>query len=124
MRREISPSDDTIDPRDIRSRVEELEEYRDSEDEEDKAAWEKEYEAEHKMWSGVLDEVPIHEVLISDDHFTKYAEQLADDLGYLNGGKAESWPFNHIDWEAAAEALKMDYSSVEIDGNTYWYRSC
>lgn len=27
-----------------------------------------------------------------------------------------------IDWEATAENLRMDYSSVEIDGHTYWFR--
>jgi hypothetical protein len=35
---------------------------------------------------------------------------------------AYSWPASHIDWSAAASALRMDYSQVEYDGVTYWYR--
>lgn len=58
--------------------------------------------------------------LILDSHFTEYAEQLADDCGMVNSESA--WPNNHIDWEAAAEELKADYSTVEYDGDTYWYR--
>lgn len=61
------------------------------------------------------------EALISDDHFTAYAEELADDIGAID--KNASWPINHIDWNAAAEALKQDYSSIEYGSTTYWVRS-
>jgi hypothetical protein len=27
-----------------------------------------------------------------------------------------------IDWEATASNIRVDYSSVEIDDVTYWYR--
>jgi hypothetical protein len=58
---------------------------------------------------------------IADEHFEDYARQMAEDIGAIsssNGG----WPMDYIDWERAADALKMDYSSVELDGNTFWYR--
>jgi len=58
---------------------------------------------------------------ISDGDFESHAEQLAQDLGAINNQNA-SWPNNHIDWKAAAEELKQDYSSIEFDGVTYWYR--
>ena len=27
-----------------------------------------------------------------------------------------------IDWDATADNLKVDYSEIEIDGDTYFYR--
>ena len=59
--------------------------------------------------------------LIKDDYFVEYAEQLAEDIGVID--RNASWPLNHINWEFAAEELKYDYSSVEFDGEIYWYRS-
>lgn len=58
---------------------------------------------------------------IKDSYFTEYAEQLAKDIGAID--RNANWPLNHINWEFAAEDLKNDYSSVEFDGETYWYRS-
>jgi hypothetical protein len=60
---------------------------------------------------------------IRDSYFTKYAEELAKDVGDVPSKEEDiRWPFNCIDWEAAADLLKEDYSSVEIAGVTYWYR--
>ncbi len=61
------------------------------------------------------------ETLIADSYFTEYAEQLADDLGYIN--KDVQWPYDCIDWDRAADNLKMDYFSVDFDGETFWIRS-
>lgn len=60
------------------------------------------------------------ETLILDDYFQAYAQQLADDIGAV---KEDGWPNNCIDWEQAADHLKMDYTAIEIDGTTYWARS-
>ena len=57
---------------------------------------------------------------IADDHFENYAMYLAEDIGAID--QNARWPNNHIDWEAAAEDLKSDYSTVEFMGTTYWYR--
>jgi len=59
--------------------------------------------------------------LIADWHFEAYAEELAEDIGAISS--APNWPATCIDWERAARDLRMDYSSVEIGDNTYWYRS-
>ena len=69
-----------------------------------------------EQWRG--DWYPL--TLIHEDYFQEYAQELAEDLGYKMS--EQSWPLTHIDWEAAAEALLMDYTSVEFDGVTYWYR--
>lgn len=58
--------------------------------------------------------------LIHEDHFTAYAEELADDIGAVN--REASWPLTHIDWEAAAESLKQDYTEVDFRGTTYYAR--
>jgi hypothetical protein len=58
------------------------------------------------------------ETLIRDSYFEEYAEQLATDI--CDMGKAEGWPFRHIDWEAAAKELKQDYFTVDFDGEDYW----
>jgi len=33
------------------------------------------------------------------------------------------WPFNYIDWTAAAEELKDNYDCIEVDGIEYWFRA-
>lgn len=69
-----------------------------------------------EQWRG--DWYPI--TLVRDDYFTKYAEQTAEDIGAISRDAA--WPANCIDWEEAASQLKQDYSTVDYDGVTYWYR--
>ena len=114
---------DTIDVRDMIKRVEELEDRTDLEDYE---------QAERDVLASVLDDLkgyggdeqwrgdwyPI--TLIRDSYFRDYAEELAEDIGAIN--REATWPNNCIDWERAANELQMDYSSVEIEGATYWYR--
>ena len=58
--------------------------------------------------------------LISEDDFKEYAQDLAEDLGM---DRNQPWPFSCIDWDQAAEELKQDYSSVEFQGETYWFRA-
>ena len=69
-----------------------------------------------EQWEG--DWYPL--TLIRDSHFQDYAEELARDCGMVNDDAA--WPNNCIDWEKAARELQWDYSSVDIDDITYWYR--
>jgi len=61
------------------------------------------------------------EALIRDDYFTTYAQQFADDIGAIN--REATWPLCHIDWDAAAESLKQNYSAIDYDGVSYWVRS-
>lgn len=134
--REISNSDDTIDVRDVIQRVEHLEPLRtpgpiDLGGEDNEQAQDDLF-AELNTLEKLLDELkgyggdeqwrgdwyPI--TLIRDSHFRDYAEELADDIGAINSDA--TWPNNCIDWERAARELQSDYSSVEFDGITYWYR--
>jgi hypothetical protein len=59
--------------------------------------------------------------MINDSYFAEYAKELAEDIGAIN--KSNEWPNYCIDWERAAGELKMDYTSVEVDDETYWFRA-
>ncbi len=54
--------------------------------------------------------------LVHESYFTEYTKQLANDGMELK----TDWPYNCIDWDAAAEQLKQDYYYVEFDGETYY----
>lgn len=57
---------------------------------------------------------------IREDCFEDYARELAEEIGAIPDDA--SWPCTCIDWEQAADELKMDYTSVEWGGDTYYYR--
>jgi Antirestriction protein (ArdA) len=59
--------------------------------------------------------------MISNSYFEQYAQELAEDIGAIN--KSNEWPIYCIDWERATRELKMDYTSVDMDGETYWFRA-
>ena len=57
--------------------------------------------------------------LIPEDDFTDYVEDLLKGCGYIS----EDFPsWIEIDWEATAENVKQDYSELEYEGETYFYR--
>ena len=60
------------------------------------------------------------ETLIRESYFEEYAQQLADDLGYIP--KDVSWPFTCIDWEQAAKESEQDYTSLSFGDVTYLAR--
>lgn len=129
--------EDVIDVRDLMGRVDELRSERED-DEEANNDWDW---AEHnpddaeelaaleailadlagnggdEQWEG--DWYPV--TLIRDSYFKDYAMDLAEDVCSDAIANA-SWPLTCIDWERAARELRVDYTSTEIDGVTYWYR--
>lgn len=143
MTYEISNMDDIIDVRDVITRVEELRDERDSfvigapdgtetEAPEQWAAENADEAAElaqleellsdlcgyggDEQWDG--DWYPI--TLIRDSYFTDAMQELCEDIGDM---PRDGFPaYMVIDWEATAKNLQVDYSSVEFDGVTYWYR--
>lgn len=88
--------------------------------------WDEDYAAEHKALSGFIAKGPDGwrhgETLIRDSYFEEYAQDLAEEIGATDSNAARGWPLNCIDWEQAARELKMDYTSADFDGVTYWYR--
>ena len=58
--------------------------------------------------------------LIPEDDSTDYVENLLKGCGYISDD-FPSWI--EIDWEATAENVKQDYSELEYEGETYFYRA-
>ena len=119
---EVTSSDDVIDSRDVIARIEYLE------------------ECVAKYGAGNLDIFEIEELnnlkrladeckyaddwqygvtLIRDSYFEDYARELVEDCGYIPKGFPD---WIEIDWEATARNVRQDYTSVEFDDMTYWYR--
>lgn len=121
---DIDNTQDILDIRDIIERVEALEDEQPLKDDEDLAELDRLKEllgdlagyGGDEQWQG--DWYPI--TLVRDSHFTDYARELAEDIGAVNTDA--SWPNDCIDWKRASRELQTDYSSVEYDGITYWYR--
>ncbi len=61
------------------------------------------------------------ETLILDSHFVDYAREFASDIGAISADA--QWPLSHIDWDAAADALKADYTEIEAAGESYFMRA-
>ena len=58
--------------------------------------------------------------LIREEAFTHHVEELACDMY----GVSDEWFFYaHIDWEAAAEQVLIDYRSLDFDEQTYFVRA-
>lgn len=68
------------------------------------------------------------ESLIRDTSFVQYTKDLIadcyDDIPTSGRNHGDRWPYNHItiDYEAAAEELKQDYTTVEVGGVTWYIR--
>ena len=142
MTNTISNLDDTIDVRDIIARVEELREERDNlqlaldggsqEDVNALAEWETDNAEELAELESLLDDLNgmggdeqwegdwYPATLIRDSYFQDYAQELAEECCMIDTNA--KWPMTCIDWEQAARELQWDYSSVEVNGVTYWTR--
>jgi hypothetical protein len=66
-------------------------------------------------WRG--DWYPI--TLINDDYFVEAMKELCADIGDI---PRDLPSYIEIDWDATAKNLRVDYSSTEFDGVTFWYR--
>lgn len=141
MTNEITFTEDVLDSRDIIERYEELKEDYErfvelsemdddertpDEDDELEELEQQEFE-EYKKLKAFVEEAEGYwadwhygEQFIRDGYFVEYAEELARDC--CDVSDSAQWPHSHIDWESAAEELKIDFSSVEVDGETYWAR--
>lgn len=109
---------DTIDSREVISRIDDLDGQDNLDEDEgaelrallDLAAQGEDYASD---WN-------YGETLIRDSYFVEYAQELAESCGMVDNDV--TWPMNHIDWQAAADQLQEDYTEVDFDGVTYWIR--
>lgn len=118
-------SEDIIDVRDIIERIEELEELQEA------GEYTEAPDCELQRLQAILEELkgyggdeqwrgdwyPV--TLIRESYFTDYTQEMLEDCGTIPRDLPH-WV--HIDWEATAREVMVDYSSIEIDGVTYLYR--
>lgn len=124
MRREISNRDDVIDSRDVIERIKEL--YAividPSADMQDRLAANPELNALQALQLEAEPYAPdwtYGTTLIRDSYFVEYVEELLKDCGDL----PQNIPgYIVIDWEATADNIRQDYTSVDFDGVTFWVR--
>jgi len=116
-------TEQSIDSRDVQTRIEELESI--LEDEENPAQDDdladllktlREFRDDADS-----DEWPHGIRFIADRHFVDYAQELAENIGAIP--KDNSWPCTCIDWEQAAKELQMDYTSIHVGDSCFWYRA-
>lgn len=145
MTTEITNSDDLIDIRDVIERYEELESERESlteardeftepSDQLDAAVaslaeWQTDYGDELHTLGALLDELKGHGgdeqwkgdwypvSLIRDSYFEDAMDEMLEDIGDM----PKNIP-SYLKITVDYDLLQMDYSSVEFDGVTYWYR--
>jgi len=119
MKTAIDLTADIIDVRDIIERFEELEQLTEGQEEEFGALMslldDLENNGGDEQWRG--DWYPI--TLIRESHFTDYTREMLEDCGTIPRD-LPAWV--HIDWEATAREVKMDYSYVSIGEVDYLYR--
>lgn len=59
------------------------------------------------------------ETLIHEDAFLDYMKEFHAETDRAHN----NWPYNHIDWDAAAEEFKADFTCADTDGGTYYVRT-
>ena len=107
---EITNGEDVIDSRDVIARIEYLQDTEDEDEKFELAA----LEALQSEAEGYSEDWKYGSTLIRDTYFEDYAQELADDVGAID--RDAKWPCNHIDWSAAADELKVDYTEVDFGG--------
>ena len=80
--------------------------------------------AEEVESQGVTTEWEDGAYFIRDSYFEEHAQEEAESCCEMPDNGGSNWPYCCIDWEKAADMLKMDYSCVEFDGEDYYVRSC
>lgn len=125
MTDEITNLADLIDSRDIRERIEELEDViptyeatggLNADPERHELA------ALRDLWDQLHHEREHGLSLVRDSYFTEHVEEEGTEL-FLSDGQADNPLYSYIDWERWARDLQSDYYDVDFGGVTYWVRS-
>jgi hypothetical protein len=121
-------SDDIIDSRDIVERIEELEaELAGYDAPEAFDANQPDAASELNALRAFVEEIEQYAgdkasdgiTCVKDSYFTDYAQQLLEDCGEIPKDLPH---YIEIDWEATAINIRVDYTSCELDGKTFWIR--
>ena len=60
--------------------------------------------------------------LIHDNYFTQYVREMVDEYEPPKDFDMNSWPWCHMEmnYEAAADSLRSDYTNIDAGGETYY----
>ena len=120
------PGDAHISMDDVRTSIEEWEESKEFAEEEGAEEFQPPFSIElYQQLKEFANAANGFEEAIADEYFLEYITQIIDDCYEdIPPKKSSDWPYRHIkvDYEAAAEEAKQDYTSVEFGGVTYWCR--
>lgn len=117
---------DVFDSRDVIERIEEIGDTLEAPDmdyEDDPAGregLERELTILATLGADAGEEWPYGMVFVAEEYFTTYTQEFAEEVGGVDN--STTWPLYHIDWDAAAEELKMDYGVYDLDGQTFYAR--
>jgi hypothetical protein len=111
---EIDPNGNYTEHKELRRCTDELEHWEIEEGQELAALESLQEEAE-----GYATDWRYGATLIREDYFTEYAMELLADIGDL---PRDIPHYIVIDEEATADNLKVDYNTVDFDGETYYIR--
>ena len=118
-------NDDTIDGRDIRDRIEELEAVEAPTEEESAELTDlKSFLREAMQYNSDADE---GEAIIAESHFVGYIKELIDDCYALPKELTSGeWPYRHmtINYGAAAEEARADYAELTFRGRNFYIQAC
>jgi len=115
-RDEITNTESIIDSRDVIARLEYLEGTERDEDEEE----------EFKALSALAEEGKDYAedwlhgaTLIHERYFTEYAQEMLEDCCEIPRNLPH---YIAIDWEATAQNIRVDYTEIDFNGQTYLVR--
>ena len=107
---------DIIDSRDLLDELKTL----DEEDSYDKERIEMIYDLKEEVGK---DNFEMGVTFIRENYWVQYCEDLAYDCGYMDRQDDNNPLHYHIDWQGWADAVEMDYSQTDFDGDTYYWRA-
>ena len=118
-------NDDTIDGRDIRDRIEELEAVEAPTEEESAELTDlKSFLHEAVQYNSDADE---GEIIIAESYFVDYIREIIYDCYALPKELTSGeWPYRHItiNYEAAAEEARADYAELTFRGRNFYILAC
>lgn len=128
----VDNNNDILDSRDIISRIEELENDRDSwnDDEDNATTWEAEYPEDATELTTLTDlaeecenysEWEQGEALVRYSYWEDYVQELLADCGDIPRDLPH---YLVIDWKQTADNISQDYATVTYDGVDYYIRCC
>lgn len=113
IQEELAEAGDNVDTNEIIERLDDA-----------KADFDEDEQTELKELKELSDEVPEWEfgaTLICVDDWVDYVKEMLEDCGDIPKNLPS---YIEIDWEKTADNIEADYSTIDYQGDTYYYRNC